>query len=278
MQSSDPDEWIRGENLFKFVILGDEAVGKSCLLWQFIDGSFRTHHKVTVGVEFASKVVTVFGKKIKLQCWDTAGLLRYRNLIRTYFPDSHGALLVYDITRRDSFATAEEMLQTLREKAADTDLIVTLVGNKCEQVTEREVSHEEAYNFAQRMDLHFVEVSALTRHMLDEAFLSTAKLTYLKRCVAEVIVLCNLSHGLMICSSLAGEQIGEFEVPSDEPPYGSWLVNHVYRTMRMPELQLSLVGSDGQIFWNGLVQQAADDKAENQENATVASWDTCCVL
>eukprot|EP00928_Gymnodinium_smaydae_P056173 TRINITY_DN395_c0_g2_i1.p1 TRINITY_DN395_c0_g2~~TRINITY_DN395_c0_g2_i1.p1 ORF type:complete len:267 (-),score=34.48 TRINITY_DN395_c0_g2_i1:278-1078(-) len=254
--------------LFKFVLLGDMAVGKTCLLLQFTDGRYRPSHQITVGVEFGSKTVTFAGKIFKLQCWDTAGADRFRSFVRTYYPGSHGALLVYDVTRRSSFAKVAELLQAVRERA-DPDLVVTLVGNKCDQSSEREVSQAEAFDYAQRMDLHFLEASAATRHMVDEAFVSTAKLVYQKRCPADVVVVCNPSNGHVICSTLAGEHVGEFEIPPDEQPYGSWLVDQVCHTMRAPDLLMFLVGSDGQILWRGLVNPTAEDRGE--------PWCTCCL-
>merc|ERR1719440_2010309 len=91
------------ESLLKYIIVGDEAVGKTCLLLQFTDKRYRTTHQVTVGVEFGSRTIDVRGKMIKLQCWDTAGQDRFRSIVRSYYRGAAGALLVYDITRRDSF-------------------------------------------------------------------------------------------------------------------------------------------------------------------------------
>lgn len=165
--------------LFKFIIIGDEAVGKTCLLLQFTDKRYRTTHQVTVGVEFGSRTVDISGKLIKLQCWDTAGQDRFRSIIRSYYRGAAGALLVYDITRRDSFEHVSQWLQEARANA-DPELVITLVGNKCDKVQERQVSYEEGHAFAHRYGLYFLETSAVTGHMVDEAFTVTAKLVYQK--------------------------------------------------------------------------------------------------
>lgn len=165
--------------LFKFIIIGDEAVGKTCLLLQFTDKRYRTTHQVTVGVEFGSRTVDIAGKLIKLQCWDTAGQDRFRSIIRSYYRGAAGALLVYDITRRDSFEHVSNWLQEARANA-DPELVITLVGNKCDKVAERQVSYEEGHGFAHRYGLYFLETSAVTGHMVDEAFTVTAKLVYQK--------------------------------------------------------------------------------------------------
>jgi len=165
--------------LFKFIIIGDEAVGKTCLLLQFTDKRYRTTHQVTVGVEFGSRTVDIAGKMIKLQCWDTAGQDRFRSIIRSYYRGAAGALLVYDITRRDSFEHISNWLQEARANA-DPELVITLVGNKCDEVQKRQVSYEEGHAFAHRYGLYFLETSAVTGHMVDEAFTVTAKLVYQK--------------------------------------------------------------------------------------------------
>merc|ERR1719213_595222 len=161
--------------LFKFIIIGDEAVGKTCLLLQFTDKRYRTTHQVTVGVEFGSKTVEVSGKMIKLQCWDTAGQDRFRSIVRSYYRGAAGALLVYDITRRDSFDHVSQWIAEARQNA-DPDLVITLVGNKCDKASERQVSFEEGQHFAQRYGLYFTEISAVTGQMVDQPFHVTARL------------------------------------------------------------------------------------------------------
>lgn len=163
--------------LFKFIIIGDEAVGKTCLLLQFTDKRYRTTHQVTVGVEFGSRTVEISGKMIKLQCWDTAGQDRFRSIVRSYYRGAAGALLVYDITRRDSFDHVSQWLKEARQNA-DPDLIITLVGNKCDKVGERQVSYEEGNNFAHKHGLYFLETSAVSGLMVDEAFTTTARLVH----------------------------------------------------------------------------------------------------
>mmetsp|Transcript_103630 Transcript_103630/g.293610 ORF Transcript_103630/g.293610 Transcript_103630/m.293610 type:complete len:261 (-) Transcript_103630:39-821(-) len=167
------------EYLFKFIIIGDEAVGKTCLLLQFTDKRYRTTHQVTVGVEFGSRTVDVSGRQIKLQCWDTAGQDRFRSIIRSYYRGAAGALLVYDITRRDSFEHVWQWLEEARANA-DTELVITLVGNKCDRANERQVSYEEGQAFASRYGLRFLETSAVTGHMVDDSFTLTATLVHQK--------------------------------------------------------------------------------------------------
>ena len=90
--------------LFKYIIIGDTGVGKSCLLLQFTDKRFRNDHDITIGVEFGSRMIQLDNKEIKLQIWDTAGQESFRSITRSYYRGAAGALLVYDITRRDTFS------------------------------------------------------------------------------------------------------------------------------------------------------------------------------
>ncbi|CAE7294165.1 YPTC4 [Symbiodinium sp. CCMP2592] len=166
--------------LFKFIIIGDEAVGKTCLLLQFTDKRYRTTHQVTVGVEFGSRTVDVQGQKIKLQCWDTAGQDRFRSIIRSYYRGAAAALLVYDITRRDSFEHVREWLHEARENA-DPELIITLIGNKSDQDKKRQVTYEEGYRFATSYGLDFLETSAVTGRHVDDAFLVTTQKALAKK-------------------------------------------------------------------------------------------------
>ena len=85
--------------LFKYIIIGDTGVGKSCLLLQFTDKRFQPVHDLTIGVEFGARMITIDGKQIKLQIWDTAGQESFRSITRSYYRGAAGALLVYDITR-----------------------------------------------------------------------------------------------------------------------------------------------------------------------------------
>ncbi|CAD7941665.1 unnamed protein product [Amoebophrya sp. A25] len=163
--------------LFKFIIVGDEGVGKTCLLLQFVDGRYRTKHEVTVGVEFGSKALEIDGKVVKLQCWDTAGQDRYRSIVRSYYRGSAAALLVYDITSRASFNHVISWLREAREHA-DTNLVITLVGNKCDLGHKREVSYEEGLNLAATENLQFVETSAVDATNVEDAFTQTAAIVY----------------------------------------------------------------------------------------------------
>ena len=88
------------EFLFKFIIVGNMSVGKSCLLMRFADNQFKEHHQATIGVDFGSQVIQVGDSYIKIQIWDTAGQEDFRAITRAYYREACAALLVYDATNR----------------------------------------------------------------------------------------------------------------------------------------------------------------------------------
>lgn len=104
------------EYLFKIVLIGDSAVGKSNLLSRFARNEFDSNSKATIGVEFQTQVVDIDGKEVKAQIWDTAGQERFRAVTSAYYRGAVGALVVYDITRRSSFNSVKRWLEELTSK------------------------------------------------------------------------------------------------------------------------------------------------------------------
>ncbi|KFQ51402.1 Ras-related protein Rab-4B, partial [Nestor notabilis] len=155
--------------LFKFLVIGSAGTGKSCLLHQFIENKFKQDSNHTIGVEFGSKVVNVGGKTVKLQIWDTAG-----SVTRSYYRGAAGALLVYDITRREPYNAWTNWLTDARTLASP-NIVIILCGNKKDLDAEREVTFLEASRFAQENELMFLETSALTGENVEEAFLKCAR-------------------------------------------------------------------------------------------------------
>ena len=94
---------INYDYLLKYIIIGDAAVGKSNLLLRFAQNDFKMEYQLTIGVEFGAKNIEINNKKYRLQIWDTAGQENYRSITRAYYKNSVCAILVYDITNRDSF-------------------------------------------------------------------------------------------------------------------------------------------------------------------------------
>lgn len=158
---------------FKLIIIGDAGAGKSSFMHQFLEGKFRKQSTHTIGVEFGTKIMSL-DKRIKLQIWDTAGQERYRAVTRSYYRGAVGALILYDVTSRDSYNNLPTWLQDAREQAWK-DISIIAVGNKRDLKEERQVSFLEASRFAQEQDILFLETSALTGEGVQEVFATLAQ-------------------------------------------------------------------------------------------------------
>lgn len=157
------------------VVIGDTGVGKSCLLLQFVDRRFSSVHDLTIGVDFGSRIIELGGEKVKLQIWDTAGQESFRSIARSYYRDAAGALLVFDVTRRDTFEHLDRWLDETRQ-FANSNICITLVGNKSDFAAKRVVQRSEAEMFATQNGLAFyVETSAKSSDCVDDAFMKTAQ-------------------------------------------------------------------------------------------------------
>jgi len=129
-------------HLFKYIIIGPSGVGKSCLLLQFTDKRFHADHDLTIGVEFGARLITIDNQQIKLQIWDTAGQESFRSITRSYYRGAHGALLCYDITRRETFNHLKGWLAEVQEHS-NKEMVIMLIGNKSDLEHKRAVTFEE---------------------------------------------------------------------------------------------------------------------------------------
>merc|ERR1711992_403022 len=134
-------------------------------------------HDLTIGVEFGARMINIEGKQIKLQIWDTAGQEAFRSITRSYYRGAAGALLVYDITRRDTFNHLTTWLEDARQHS-NSNMVIMLIGNKSDLEARRDVKREEGEAFAREHGLIFMETSAKTAANVEEAFINTAREIY----------------------------------------------------------------------------------------------------
>lgn len=151
------------------MLIGDSGVGKSNLLSRFTRNEFNLESKSTIGVEFATRSMKIENKTIKAQIWDTAGQERYRAITSAYYRGAVGALLVYDISKHQTFENVDRWLTELREHA-DSNIVIMLVGNKSDLKHLRAVSTEESIQYAANQGLSFIETSALDASNVELAF------------------------------------------------------------------------------------------------------------
>jgi len=144
--------------LLKLVIVGESGVGKSCLLLRFSENAFRSSEIATIGVDFKIKTIEMDDKIIKLQIWDTAGQERFATITSAYYRGSHGILIAYDVTRRESFDRVQKWVNQVNVWAPDQTQIL-LIANKTD-LPNRTVSVEEGQELAERLGCQIVETSA----------------------------------------------------------------------------------------------------------------------
>mmetsp|Transcript_6955 Transcript_6955/g.14419 ORF Transcript_6955/g.14419 Transcript_6955/m.14419 type:complete len:210 (+) Transcript_6955:1394-2023(+) len=154
---------------FKILLIGDSGVGKSSILLRFTEDAFD-ELPPTIGVDFKVKSMRVDGKQVKLTIWDTAGQERFRTLTSAYYRGAHGVVLVYDVTKRETFESLScTWLKEVDAYCTRQEVVKMLVGNKVDK-DGRAVSRGDGEAFARRASTLFVESSAKTTSGVKECF------------------------------------------------------------------------------------------------------------
>ena len=161
--------------LFKYIIIGDSSVGKSNLLLRYSHNKFTDDYQATIGVEFGAKNTQINGKTCRIQIWDTAGQENFRSITRAYYKNSVCALVVYDITNRESFNNVQTWIEDCLSQSPKTVLLV-LVGNKIDLKDSRKVTLDEGKELAEKNKMLFFECSAKNGDNVNEIFDNSASL------------------------------------------------------------------------------------------------------
>ena len=169
--SSEPT--VNYSYLFKYIIIGDSAVGKSNILLRYIHDNFNEEFQSTIGVEFGAKNIKIEDKIFRIQIWDTAGQETFRSITRAYYKNSVCAFVVYDITNKNSFQNVKSWIEDCRKQSPKTVFMV-LIGNKIDLEDNRQVSYEEGSVFAEKNGMLFFETSAKTGKNIEEIFLKSS--------------------------------------------------------------------------------------------------------
>ena len=159
---------------FKLVLLGDAAVGKSCLVVRFVRDEFFEFQEPTIGAAFLTQTVQCDDATVKFEIWDTAGQERYRSLAPMYYRGAAAAIVVYDITDPDSFAGAKSWVKELQRRG-DPNVIIALAGNKADLEQRRKVSQEEAESYAEENGILHLVTSAKDGTNVKSLFVEIAK-------------------------------------------------------------------------------------------------------
>lgn len=166
--SFDKAKGKKYDYLFKFLIIGESGVGKTCLLLRFSDDSFTNDHLLTIGIDFKIKIIEIGDYSVKLQIWDTAGQERFRTITKTYYKGANGIILTYDVTDELSFKNLKNWLSQI-ESSVDQSTEKILVGNKCD-LENRKISYEDGEKLALEYGLKFYETSAKNNYNVTEVF------------------------------------------------------------------------------------------------------------
>ena len=159
-------------NSCKVVLLGESGVGKTCIISRYVNNTYDEKSETTNGASYASKIIELeqYKQSLRFDIWDTAGQEKYRSLTKFFYKDAAIAVLVYDITRRDSFEEVKnywyEQLKTCGEK----NIVIGLAGNKCAMFDKEAVTEEEARNFANEIGAQFQLTSAFKNMGIDDLF------------------------------------------------------------------------------------------------------------
>ena len=162
---------LQGEADYKYkvVIIGAAGSGKTAIVDQLIEKKFSEKPKTTVGVDYRPYRIKIEPFLVQLELWDTAGQENYKSIAKTYFRNSVGCVLVFDVTNQQSFDDLSFWLQTYRE-LGDPHSEIILVGNKTDLEEQRVISADAAEGFAKENELHYYETSAVSGKNIPEVF------------------------------------------------------------------------------------------------------------
>ncbi|XP_026535034.1 EF-hand calcium-binding domain-containing protein 4B [Notechis scutatus] len=163
------------DRIFKIVLVGNSAVGKTSFLKQFCEERFYPGTAATVGVDYSMKTVNLDGSQVVLQLWDTAGQERYRSITKQFFRKADGVVVMYDVTAQDTFVAVKQWLVSV-EEAAGENIPILLLGNKVDKEKEREVPKRLGEHLAKDYSIIFYECSALTGENIKAPILHLARI------------------------------------------------------------------------------------------------------
>ena len=159
----------------KVVLLGDSGVGKTCIISRYISGAFDQNSPTTNGASYASKIVEIANKSVSLDIWDTAGQEKYKSLTKFFYKDAKVAILVYDITQKESFTNMKQYWYEQLKEFGSKDIIIGVAGNKCDMYEKEDVSENEGKEFAEQIGAFFEMTSAKNNTGINDLFMNAAQ-------------------------------------------------------------------------------------------------------
>ena len=161
---------------FKVVLVGESGVGKTSIISQFVDQTFQDDQQSTTGGSFSTKsILCEGGKTLKFEIWDTAGQEKYRSLTKMFYKDANAAIMVYDVTRKDSFEELKTYWSGQIKESSPANIILVVAGNKSDLIEQETVDEGEARNFAKEINAIFISTSAKNSEGINNLFEEIAK-------------------------------------------------------------------------------------------------------
>ncbi len=189
------EEILDTDVMIKLVTVGESGVGKTNIISRYVKGEYNESMMPTVGIDFSTKNLEVDGSKVSLQIWDTAGQERMRAMASAYYREAQGALLIYDISSKESFDRIVFWLKEIKDNGNERIKII-LLGNKSDLSEDRHVTIDEAQSFAKEHGFFFMEVSAKTNpnNCIDRAFIEMIRTIMADLQPDEIVKLRHSSH------------------------------------------------------------------------------------
>lgn len=162
--------------IFKILLIGPAAVGKTSLLYRFVNKKFAGNYITTMGANFLTKILKLEKNSVNLQLWDIGGQQRFKSLHQTFYKAASGALIIFDLTRAETYDKVEmwrsEMIEILKDEVP-----FALIGNKADLLEDvgRAVDGNEAKKYAEDKGSFYIETSAKTGENVEEAFIELTR-------------------------------------------------------------------------------------------------------
>ena len=154
----------------QLLIIGDTSVGKTSILTRYTNGTFKEEYLATVGLDYHTKIEDINNQTIQIKLWDTAGQERFKSLTQNLFRNAEGVLLVFDITKNETFYGLKDWISSIKKNIDSQSVFMPIIilGNKID-LEGREVSTEDAEKFAKENNYKYFETSAKTGEGVDNA-------------------------------------------------------------------------------------------------------------
>ena len=157
--------------IYKIILIGDSGVGKTNITTRFVDDKFMAESRTTIGIDFKASTFNVNNEEVKAQIWDTGGQERYKCITRSYYQNTSGVIIVFDLTRIDTFNNVKNWIKDIEKNISDINrLEILIVGNKVDLVNRRQVSSQDIKELRRNYNFEYIETSAKDDLNVDEAF------------------------------------------------------------------------------------------------------------